>query len=845
MYIVIIFFICFFISFLIFYKLFSKSNDKDKLINAKLIKDEETVINDDVEIINADIQKYDEELLNNLYEKAISRLVEREDLSLDNKDLIEDLNVEFNKFKEELYKKHKSKIYYKKNYINIMYNKIYNKSRNILLSNNLHNNHHTPKDYDNIFYNSEYIPSIKNYEQPKMNKQLKDKIIHLEGIITNIEKLQDHNKLEFKNNNYKIDYQNELNEKQLEAVQSIEKPLLIIAGAGTGKTKTLSYRVSYMLENNILAENILLLTFTRKASNEMLNRTKKLLQLNNINIQGGTFHSFGNFILRKYSKLLNISPNFTIIDTVDSQDVIDLIRRELKLEKINGKATPTKATIQKIISKSRNCKISIDDIIKKEYQGLEDYILYINTIYEHYILYNKEHSIYDYDDLLITLYDKLKENEQFRNILQDKYKYIMVDEFQDTNIIQKEIVDLIAEKYRNIMVVGDDSQSIYSFRGANYENILRFPETYNDCKIIKLEQNYRSKQDILNFSNNIVSNFNIGYKKNLYSNNKENGIPIIKKFYDQQKEADWIVDKIIDLHNRDISLNKIAVLYRAGYHANFLQASLMSKMINYIVYGGIKFAERKHVKDILAYLKIILNPLDMVSWNRILNRIEGIGNITASKITSNIEKNNGIIDFNLFKNKKYFNDLNTLKDVITKNMDDNISVVNKIENLKSYYAPILKENEEDYQVRLLDIDVLISLAYEYGNNIEKYISDFTLDPPSNSMQQNITPLIGETNEEVLTLSTVHSAKGLEWDYVFILNMLDGLFPNLKSLEDVETLDEERRLFYVACTRAKYGLYITMPSFVSSYDSVFEFPSRFIAEIDSKNYNYSIGENKIM
>lgn len=688
------------------------------------------------------------------------------------------------------------------------------------------------------------IPLKNEYDIPKISKSTKNKIEYLNTIIDNIEKIQNDNKVTtfFENKNYKINYEKELNERQLEAVQTIENPLLIIAGAGTGKTKTLSYRVAYMLENSINPENILLLTFTRKAAKEMIDRTKMLLQLNNINIQGGTFHSFANIVLRKYYKLLGIQPNFTIIDTIDSEDIIDLIKRDLDLKTIKDKGNIRKSTIHKIISKSRNLQTTIKKVIKKEYLGYEDFADDINIIYEHYIEYNKKHFIYDYDDLLIALRDSLKTNKEFKEILQNKYKYIMVDEFQDTNIIQKEIVDLLSDKYKNIMVVGDDSQSIYSFRGANYENILRFPETYPDCKIIKLEKNYRSRQDILNFSNNIINNFTIGYKKELYSDNKSEAIVDVKRFFDQEKEAEWIAGKIVELHNQNISLNNIAVLYRAGFHSNFLQVALTSKMINFVVYGGIKFSERKHIKDIMAYLKIILNPLDIVSWNRILNRIEGIGNVTARKVVNEIEKNNGIINFDSFKSKKYFSELIKLGDTIKNNTDDNISVVKKIENLKLYYEPIIKDMEDDYKDRLLDIDVLITLAVEYNNNLEKFISDFALDPPSNQIQQESKPLIGQLENEALTLSTVHSAKGLEWEYVFVIHMLDGLFPSERALENIETLDEERRLFYVACTRAKSKLYITMPSVISQYNySIFDKPSRFISEINNKYYNYSLDE----
>ena len=327
------------------------------------------------------------------------------------------------------------------------------------------------------------------------------------------------------------------------------------------------------MENGIPPQQILLLTFTRKAANEMLARTTSLLNdMRCQKVMGGTFHSFANYLLRKYSKSLNISPNFTIIDTIDSEDVIDLIRHELHFEK-RSRAFPRKARIQSIISKARNCNITIKAVIDREFRGLTEFVSDIEIIGKAYSEYKKANNLFDYDDLMEFLRNSLRTNFQFREKVQETFRYIMVDEFQDTNTIQKEIVDLIAEKYRNVMVVGDDSQSIYSFRGANFENILRFPETYPDCKFIRIEQNYRSKQDILTFTNSVINNAKIGYKKRLFSTKIGHGKPIVKKFYNQEDEAEYIVSKILEIREREIPLNQIAVLYRASYHSNFIGSS--------------------------------------------------------------------------------------------------------------------------------------------------------------------------------------------------------------------------------------------------------------------------------
>ena len=677
--------------------------------------------------------------------------------------------------------------------------------------------------------------SIDGYEQPEVTAGVREKIDRLQSITNSIEQnlIQPAGK---KDNvkKFKIDYEKSLNETQYIAATTIEGPLLVIAGAGSGKTRTIVYRVAFLLENKIPPRKILLLTFTRKASNEMLARTTSLLNdMRCQKVMGGTFHSFANYLLRRHSKHLNISPNFTIIDTVDSEDVIDLIRHEMRIEK-RTRAFPRKSRIQSIISKARNCKITVEAVIDREFRGLIEFVKEVKSIEKAYSEYKKANNLFDYDDLMEFLCDSLKSNLQFRENVQETFRYIMVDEFQDTNTTQKEIIDLIAEKYRNVMVVGDDSQSIYSFRGANFENILRFPETYPDCKFVRIEQNYRSNQDILSFTNSVINNAKIGYKKKLFSTKITRGKPVVKKFYNQEDEAEYIVSKILEIKEKEIPLNQIAVLYRASYHSNFVQAELLKRNIPYVVFGGIRFIERRHVKDIIAYLRIILNPLDPVSWNRVLKLIPGIGNITAGKIVLHIHKTDGKIDFSNFVNHKYSSYLEGLGHILNQSSKEEVAIPNKIEALKDYYAPILKSIESDYEIRLMDIDVLHSLACKY-DDLEKFLSDFALDPPSNRYQNHTSPLIDETEDKPLILSTVHSAKGLEWNSVFVPHLLDGLFPSVRAVGDIEEIEEERRLFYVACTRAKEQLYLTMPSYVASWDAFFTLPSRFLVEVERGKY----------
>lgn len=683
------------------------------------------------------------------------------------------------------------------------------------------------KRYNKLNPDMYYTPEIPDEIEEKINRIKKiTQSIENKIIKGNIKKLQ---------NKYKIDYFNELNKNQYFATTTITGPVLVIAGAGSGKTRTLSYRVSYLIENGIDPRKILLLTFTRKAAKEMISRTISLLNNDKAKkVMGGTFHSFANHIIRRYSNLLNIPSNFTVIDTTDSQDIISLIRSEKRFNK-KERMFPRKSRIYKIISKSRNCRIPIKEVIEKEYSGLEEYEKDISLICKIYHAFKKQKNLFDFDDLIDFFIESLKKNSKFRDKIQEKFHYVMVDEYQDTNIPQKELIDLIVGKIRNVMVVGDDSQSIYAFRGANFENILTFPETYSDCKVVKLEENYRSNQGILNFTNSIVENARIGYIKKLTSKNKKDYKPEVQSFYSDEAEAEFVVNKIIELREKNIDLSEIAVLYRATFHSNYIQTELMKRNIPYVVFGGIKFIERQHVRDIIAFLRIILNPYDAISWNRVLRMIDGIGPITANIIIDIIDKNNGKIIFNEFKNKKYYNYLQELHQLFNKISKENNSISEMINIIKNYYEPILKSKEFDYKLRLLDIDVLINLSSRY-NELDEFLTDFALDPPSNQFQNRIEPLINETEEKPLTLSTVHSAKGLEWNTVFIIHLLDGLFPSSQSLNDIEAIEEERRIFYVASTRAKEYLFLTLPSYLYLWSSAFIIPSRFIVEVDEKTLN---------
>jgi DNA helicase II / ATP-dependent DNA helicase PcrA len=677
--------------------------------------------------------------------------------------------------------------------------------------------------------------SLSDFPEIDSTDQALKKIEELKSIISNIEsKSMVASEVEL-TKNYKIDYKKELNISQLEAVTSINGPLLVIAGAGSGKTRVIVHRVAFMIENGIDPGEVLLLTFTRKAASEMIGRAQGLLNDNKAQkVFGGTFHSFSNFILRKNANLLGIPSNFTIIDSEDSADTIDLIKSELKIEK-KEKAFPKKNRLQEIISSARNRNMTIRNVILNEFSGLLEFIDQIELINMGYEKYKKICRIFDYDDLMEVLRDSLRDNLNFRRKLNNEFRYIMVDEYQDTNTIQKEIIEYLSEGSQNILVVGDDSQSIYSFRGANYENILRFPQKYPDCKVIKIEQNYRSNQKILDFTNDIISNARIGYKKQLFSRILYDNLPVVRKFYDQQLEAEFIVDKIIEYREKGIALNQIAVLVRAFWHARYIEVELNKRSIPYVAVGGLAFNERKHVKDIISYLRILQNPYDAVAWHRILKYIPGVGLVTARKIIEKIISEHGL-EKNSFENSKFAEGLNRLTTMITTASDNKISIARKIEIIMEYYSPILQATESDYQIRLLDIRVLADLSSRY-DSLDKFLTDFALDPPSKKFGNKTVPLIDESEDKPLTVSTIHSAKGLEWYSVIIPHALDGLIPSVRALNNIEEIEEERRLFYVACSRAKQDLIITMPSFVSTYNAFLSYPSRFLVEINKEKFYY--------
>jgi DNA helicase-2/ATP-dependent DNA helicase PcrA len=629
------------------------------------------------------------------------------------------------------------------------------------------------------------------------------------------------------NSKYQIPYEAQLNSSQLEAVMATEGPMLVIAGAGSGKTRTLTYRVARLVEGGVAPSSILLLTFTRKASQQMLQRATKLLDHRCNNVAGGTFHSFGNLILRKYAAALGMSSNFAIFDRVDAEALISLLRKETSAAAKNS-SLPRKRTLANIFSRAVNKMIPIDDVVYDDYPHLTDELESINSIFHAYKRYKSENNFFDFDDLLIYLLQLLKDHPDIRARISSSYRYVMVDEYQDTNKIQAEILYLLTGDNNNIMVVGDDSQSIYAFRGANFRNIMKFPEMFPATRVIALEENYRSVQPILNLTNIIIEQAKEKYSKNLFTRRSGGSVPVLVEAQDENDQSLFIADKIQQLVRQGIALNQIAVLFRAGYHSFDLEIELSRSQLPFIKVGGFKFVESAHIKDVLAHLRVISSPHDRISWYRILLLIEKIGPATAQKIYEGIMgEAAGYTGLPTGKAKTVAGEgLKRLKNLFSTIDTDSMPLETIGEVIIEYYLPILKDRYDDHPKRAKDLEQLIAIMERYSN-LEQFLTDMALEPPNTAMGDTFTT---ETpDEDRLVLSTIHSAKGLEWHTVFIIWALDGRFPSPQALHKEEALEEELRLMYVAATRARENLYFTYPNQVydRSLGIVLDSPSRFI------------------
>ncbi len=627
----------------------------------------------------------------------------------------------------------------------------------------------------------------------------------------------------------RIDYESVLNPRQREAVLHGDGPLLVIAGAGTGKTRTLIYRVARLVETGVPPGSILLLTFTRRAAEEMLRRASLLLDRRCEKVAGGTFHSFANSLLRRHAGAIGFGENFTILDRADSEELVGLLRHEVHV----GHKTvrfPRKETLADLFSRAVNRG---EDVATAMERDAPHFLYCLDDILQIHRLYGKEkreRNLMDYDDLLVHLATLLREHQGIREAVSGTYRHILVDEYQDTNRIQAEILRLLATAHDNVMTVGDDSQSIYSFRGARFRNILDFPSEFPGTKVVYLEENYRSVQPILDVTNEIIARAAEKFPKRLFTTRGGGEKPSLLSAPNERVQSAFVADRILELHEEHgIPLREIAVLFRASYLSFDLELELAKRHIPYRKFGGFKFLETAHVKDVVAHLRVVENPRDTLSLSRALMLLPGVGRRRSAEISRRAyeEASHGPV-FSSLAAMKASADAARLAGCLRELIENRAAPAEAMARVLAYYRPLLEAKYDDYPRRLKDLEHLESLCARH-RTLSSFLAEVTLEPPEASVGGIAAP---EGDDDTLTLSTIHSAKGLEWKAVFIIWVLDGKIPLSRAAEEEEEMEEERRLLYVAATRAKDALVLTYP--VNIYErasgTVLSLPSRFVEEI---------------
>jgi DNA helicase-2/ATP-dependent DNA helicase PcrA len=622
----------------------------------------------------------------------------------------------------------------------------------------------------------------------------------------------------------RIDYQAELNPAQFQAVTALEGPVLVIAGAGSGKTRTLVYRLAYLVDHGVDPGAILLLTFTRKAAREMLSRAVHLLERPLSQVMGGTFHGLCYLWLRQFGEHLGYTGGFTVLDRADQGDLLGSLKERLGLKNLPG-PFPRKETLAEILGAMVNKDLSLDGVLSRDYPQFLEHREHLGRMAAAYGEEKRRHQLLDYDDLLLEGRRLLTEHEEVRRRLSERFRYLMVDEYQDTNRLQAELVVLLAYTHQNVMAVGDDSQSIYSFRGANFRNIMDFPRLFPGTRIIKLEENYRSTQPILDLANGIIAGARERYTKCLFTRKREGARPRLYTCGTENEQSRLVVAQVEDLRRQGMPLSRMAVLFRAAYHSFDLEIELVRAGLPFMKFGGFKFMESAHIKDLLAHLRVVANPRDAMSWQRLLLLVPGVGRQTAAKFTAGIKG-----DFTLeagidWLKKQRPQGLKQVAELLASIQGPGQTLVSRLNQALSYYEPLAKNRYDDFPKRLKDLEHLLTITARY-RELRSFLNDLSLDPPTSLSD------IAEAHHDYLTLSTVHSAKGLEWEAVFIIWAAEGRFPAFYSQEKDEDVEEERRLMYVAATRAKTYLAVIFPTIgYNRYLGMsFNSPSRFIADI---------------
>jgi DNA helicase II / ATP-dependent DNA helicase PcrA len=636
-----------------------------------------------------------------------------------------------------------------------------------------------------------------------------------------------------------VDYSAELNKQQLAAVTAPPGPLLVIAGAGSGKTRTLTYRVAYLLENGIDPRNILLLTFTNKAAREMLGRVVNLLPVDASGLWGGTFHSIGNRILRRHGSALGYSSGFTIMDREDQKDLIDAVVASAGIDPKEIRF-PKGDVLAEIFSFVVNTEKPLEELLSEKFPYFLPLLGKIQDVRDRYEKKKTATNSMDFDDLLQKTLLMFQQHERIAEIYRRQFQFILVDEYQDTNKIQADLVDLLGRDHRNVMVVGDDAQSIYSWRGANFRNIFEFPRRYPDAQVFKIEMNYRSVPEILEVANAAIAANVQQFRKHLSATRESKALkPALVALNDSAEQAQFVAQRILELRDENVDLNDIAVLYRAHYHAVELQLELSRRGIPYQITSGVRFFEQAHIKDVASFIRLVANPRDEVAFKRMVKLLPGIGNRTAENLWRGWEtllaERSEISSWGEClssmsvpgKSKKAWEQLGHTLDEIAPAGQPNMPSEMITSVVEAIYDDYAKVNFTNYELRREDLNQLAIFARQF-KDVHEFLSQLAL---ISNVDAEAAP-IQMSDKEAVNLSTVHQAKGLEFNTVFVIWLTDGMFPSNRSLDTRDALEEERRLFYVAITRARDELYLTYPQMRLSggYGDVFQRPSRFLQEI---------------
>ena len=634
-----------------------------------------------------------------------------------------------------------------------------------------------------------------------------------------------------------IDYEAELNDAQRAAVTALPGPALVIAGAGSGKTRTLTYRVAYLLEQGVPADRILLLTFTNKAAKEMMGRVTDLIGQDMSELWGGTFHSIGHRVLRRHAETLGFNRSFTIQDREDAKGLVNACIAEAEID-VKATRFPKPDVVGDIGSLAINKQQTVREVIEDRYPWFEPLSAQIEDVLTRYTARKQAQGLMDFDDLLVLWLKLLKEHEEVRELYQKRFQFVLVDEYQDTNQLQAELIDLLGERYKNVMVVGDDSQSIYSWRGANYENIIEFPKRYPKAQVYKIETNYRSTPEILQLANAAIAANTRQFAKELAASRGPGEKPVLAVCSAADEQAAFVAQRALELREEGIELNDMAVLYRSHFHALEMQLELTRRNIPFSITSGIRFFEQAHIKDVTSYLKWLANPRDEQAFKRLALMLPGVGGKTAMKLwdqfltahtdttpmAETLQRCAAVPKKAKVPWAQFSATVSQLEsEPVAGDAGKMIELI-----VEAGYDAYVEANYDKAPQRLDDIEQLGVFARQY-ETLETFLAELALLTNVEAEQDR-----AEEDDEKIRLSTIHQAKGLEFKVVFVVMLCDGMFPSNRSLDSLDGEEEERRLFYVAITRAQDELYLSYPMIRTvaggSSDDMIQQPSRFLNEL---------------